>query len=271
MFNLMRNSIIQTDNIIVKDNSLQFNYKIQIPSVENSVRAEEIYISIGSLIKTIFEAKQIRKERKLSIIIDKCEKGIYKSVAEVLKDFDSVMININKNVSIKEAITQKTKKTMGVFVKFWVVLVIVLVAYALYKNYITQVSQTYLNKEIHTIGTVNLEEPVESTNPVQKFITKSIYINNSVAKPTFIEEIISALTPENKELKTDYSEEGFQVYTTKYGDCLSVICYKKYKSIKNVDFIAQYNNIQNKHLIYVNQNIILPTEEFIKSQQTRLK
>ncbi len=267
--NIIKYSMIQPDNIAIYKNSLLFNYKLILPDNSEIIEDKKIYNSIKILLKVVFSDREIQKNSKLNIIYDKAEKGIYSSIGEILKDLDDLIENLNREVDIKLVIQEKKKKIMLFVGKIFAIVVVFLALYMIYNEFFKDDLKNSIYTPVMYIGNVPVnvvEEETTSPNDV-------IYVDNrptefpteAVTEPA-TEPYIPPTTeifiePEEETHSTEPEEE---IYLVKKGDTIFGICFRKYKNTKYISFIAEYNNLSDKNLIEVGQEIKLPSEEYIK-------
>ena len=271
---IVRYSIIQPDNITIQNNSISFNYKLQFPENEITVKEKDVYNSAKNLLEAIFTKEQIQKNSKLCIIYDKCLKNIYTSIGEILKDLEDIMTELQKEISLKTIFEEKKKKYLALVLKIFEVAVIILALYMLYENFIKDDS---ISSSVHTpitaIGNVSLnsdkkEQQTETSDNV-------VYIDNNkiqeIEKETEKETEIF-IEPETKDIsqeeilqeETKQTEYKDEIYTVKQGDTMYSICLRYYKNSKYMDFIVKYNNISDKNIINIGQQIKIPSLEYIE-------
>lgn len=271
--NIVKYSMIQLDNIAIYKNSLLFNYKLVLPDNSEVIKDKKIYNSIKILLKAVFSDKEIQKTSGLNIIYDKAEKEIYSSIGEILKDLDDLIESLNREVDIKLVIQEKKKKIKLFIGKIFAIIVVLLALYMIYNEFFKDDLKNSIYTPVAYIGNVPVNDAVEeeTTSP-----SDVIYVDNRPTEfptETVTEPVTEPATepyiPPATEIFTEPEEETHiedkeEIYVVKNGDTIFGICLRKYKNTKYISFIADYNNLSDRNLIDIGQEIKLPSEEYIE-------
>lgn len=268
---IIRTSVINHENIVVVDNSVHFNFRIFYMGGDSKYTEEGVYIEIGNLLKIVFSPAELKSENKLQIIAEKCNKNIYKSVAEVIRDIEDAAGAIDKEKSLKTRMLEKKRKMHGLFMKAVAACMALVILYTAYDYYKKQTAQVFLHDNKDTFGSVNIKGNTNDNDEIENIV---IEVNDTNKLNEADDKYSQPEQPEPEKVdlnmqKADESGNAPQgtvdVYIVSAGDTLYFICLEKYKDASYIDAVAKYNGIENSNLLYVGQTIKLPPAEELRS------
>lgn len=259
---IIRTSVINHENIVVADNSVHFNFRIFYMGGDSRYTEEGVYIEIGNLLKIIFSPAEIKSENKLQIIAEKCDKNIYKSAAEVIRDIEDAAGAIDKEKSLKTRMLEKKRKMHGLFMKAAAACMALVILYTAYDYYKKQTAQVFLHDNKDTFGSVNITGNTNDNDEIENTV---IEVNDINKLNEADDKYSQPEQPENVDLNTQKADESgnepqgtVDEYMVLADDTLYFICLEKYKDVSYIDAVAKYNGIENSNLLYVGQIIKLP-------------
>ncbi len=250
---VMRRSILEPSNIIVSNNDFYFNYLLSVPN-SRSVSEKEIYSGVRGLFESCFTEKEISSDIKLSIIMEKCEKGVYASVSETMKDLVDALNATEEEITMALLADRKKKlkKTVANSVIAVSLISLLVSIFALYRIYRTEIK--FNGDVVETIGTLTLNkrEETDKVNIVNIEALGDIVTPEPNPSPRPTPSPAPTPSPGGSSFKEDY------IYKIIYRDTLSHISLKFYKSLKYINPLAKYNNISNVDLIYTDTTMKIP-------------
>ena len=262
-------TVLAPTNIILRNNIISFNYQLKIPPREYK---KCVYEAIWQLENTLFLTHEIQKYSSLNRISDKCQKEIYHSIGEVLRDLEEVSKALDKDESLKNLLLAKKDKLMDRALKVFTVIIILAFLYVLYTKYLNNELGTALYSDVEAIGTVTISEEAKEGKRINT--QETIYIDNakkeqSIVTPPALEvkketKIEKEKKEEPKEEEKTKEEELLTTYTVQKGDTLNGLCYRFYGNINFVDFVSTYNKMESKDLLHIGQEIKFPMVETIE-------
>lgn len=263
---ILRKSILSPQNLMVDEGAVYFNYCLCPNTNKEVIDEDSIFKSIGNIINDIFKKDELANEKKLSIILEKCEKGLYLSMGELIKDLEDLSGAIEKEESLKTIILEKKKKFEKYILRAFVLCIVFGVAFVLYENYISKSTSAFLYKDVEQIGTVNVnknsgfdgERENISVRVTEKEEDRELETNNIFNETNVSTTEQKVVTDEEKDQDKALGTEKYEV---KENDTLYAICLKAYKDIKYIDALAKYNNISADDTIYPGDFIDIPEKE----------
>lgn len=260
--NIVKANILNVSNIVYEENELAINYKFLITS--GDIESEQIiYTQLKNTIDELFSSNEISKNVKLKIISEKCDKGLYHSFGEVLKDLEELSVQIDHDKDLKGIILEKKNRWKDTFKK--IALAVLLIATFLYGyDYFMEKSNSYnVYNDLGDIGNVPISG-VSST----KDEDIAVYINSTITETVKPEnlEIKDLDTEQLEELPQQNNDETINLdnvldskdYNVLSGDNLTLIVTREYGDTSLLDEVIRINNVTNPHLIYPDQKIKLP-------------
>lgn len=258
---IIKNTIVQPQNIILDENALFFNYRIDIQNteLENKLTGKDIFQGLGALLYIFFSETELQTEKGLFIIAEKCKKGIYGAIGEVMKDIQDVSGAMDKEAALKKALEQKKRYVQRIFLKVFFVFIVIIAASMLYKKFIANSIDTFLYNDVKQIGQVAVDEENDKEENRE---------NTTVTIQPIIEEKPKELPdvqPE-QDIKFELQEpiielEEDEIYTIKVNDTLNTIAISYYNDKKYANALAEYNGIKNKNIINPGKTLKLPSKE----------
>ncbi len=280
--NVLKANVLHWENILFNDNLVGFNYRFFADEADKS-QNNAVYNYFKVIMHQLFREEEIEKNSKLKIIVEKCEKDIYHSFGEVLKDLQDVLASIDKGKDLKTIAEEKKKKLQAIFSKAVVVLVAVTVGIVTYERFLQNNKETTVYNEVEKIGTVDVIEKKEvSLSEDNVFIpakteekTEEILPETSTAVKD--EKERTKETDEspkdgteaekkvedrgNAETKASQPQQAYKSYYVKNNENLTNIVKQEYGSADMLKTVMEFNGITNGNIIRVGQEIKLPIME----------
>jgi len=276
--NILKASMLNPENIIFNENTINFNYRIFIDGDVESINDENnIYNSFCKLFRFFFNDFEIEKNSKLQIIPEKCNKNLYTSLGAVIRDLESVSKAIDKDEKLKNLFNEKKKKYSSLAVKISTVLVIGIMIFIIFKQIYENNEEATVYNDVEQIGNVDIESEsvfetesdvnifIENENETEvydEFYTGNETISESDTENNLNEVFETEYENSTEELSIEETSEEIyvdeKVYIVKKNDNLTAIVKKEYGSDKYVKEICEYNGIKNGNAIEVGQVIKLP-------------
>lgn len=254
---IVRASMLQPNNIIISENAVFFNFCLIGKPYGDVFTEKDIFIQIGKLIEEIISEQEKKAEKKLSILIDKCQKGLYESIGEVIRDLNDASGALYREANFKTLVAKKKKSFQRLSSKLLTVAIVISTIVIFYKNFIKNSQSAFLVQYVEKIGTVNLADDSEESGEIRS--DKTIYIK----KP--IDQYEQVIANANESTAAVLYDDKIEEYVVKKNDSLNKICLLKYKDVKYIDSLAKYNDIKNKNLIYTGQVLKLPANEVLEA------
>lgn len=158
--NVLKANVLHWENILFNDNLVGFNYRFFADEADKS-QNDAVYNYFKIIMHQLFREEEIEKNSRLKIIVEKCEKDIYHSFGEVLKDLQDVLVSIDKGKDLKTIAEEKKKKLQAIFSKVVMGLVVVTVGIVAYERFIEDNKEATVYNEVEKIGTVEVIEKKE--------------------------------------------------------------------------------------------------------------
>ncbi len=206
-------------------------------------KSENRYKEYLSDIIMLFEAKLSKyKAEKLKIVADECRYGIFDSLIDIAYQVKQIRLSEQEGYFKRiEPYTIRVKRILLFLIK--VALVVFMIYYGI--KFFSSSSSSSL-QTTKFIGSYAVNEASEAV-----LIDKNIVFNY----PEYERKHKAKNEPKKKSVPVD---DGFTVYVVKKGDTLHKISTMTYGTPKYINFIAEYNGIEDKNLISPNQMIKLP-------------
>ncbi|MDD3569606.1 MAG: hypothetical protein PHY44_00695 [Lachnospiraceae bacterium] len=279
--NVLKANVLHWENILFNDNLVGFNYRFFAEEADKS-QNDTVYNYFKIIMNQLFREDEIEKNIKLKIIVEKCEKDIYHSFGEVLKDLQDVLTSIDKTKDLKTIAEEKKKKFQAFFSKAVVVLVAVTVGIVAYERFIQDNKAATVYNEVEKIGTVDVVEKKEL--PIAE---ENVFIpaNSEEKTGEILPETSTEAKGEQESSKEEAEkpEEGgeqnplddtskpatnetqpqqaYKSHYVKNNENLTKIVKAEYGSTDMLKTVMEYNGITNANIIRVGQEIKLPIIE----------
>ncbi|NLK38423.1 MAG: LysM peptidoglycan-binding domain-containing protein [Epulopiscium sp.] len=277
--NVLKANVLQWENILFNDNVVGFNYRFFADEADKSQNSA-VYNYFKIIMYQLFREEEIEKNPKLKIIVEKCEKDIYHSFGEVLKDLQDVLVSIDKDKDLKTIAEEKKKKLQAIFSKAMVVLVAVAVGIVTYERFLEDNKETTVYNEVDKIGTVDViekkelpisednvfipanseeetEEILPETSPEEKDEKESV--KEAAESPKDDEEIEKPIEDSNNAAKEESQPQPeYKIHYVTNNENLTKIVRQEYGSDDMLKTVMEFNGITNGNIIRVGQQIKLP-------------
>jgi len=160
---ILKIALTDLDNINVHpDGFVYFNYLLKTEHFNGPMEPARVYFGIAQIIETIFDKDLTSKNgQKLQIIIEKCNKNLYHTLPEIIKDVEEIDTS-SFFTRIKKKLQTKYPKALKILKDASFVAMAFLALFFIYNKYIGPATQQTLNsqKPVTKIGDiVIIEEP----------------------------------------------------------------------------------------------------------------
>ena len=254
--------MLQYQNIMIQNYTILFNYQLLVLPEQQECNC---FGALEQTMKVLFTNEECKSIPKLLIVVQKCQKRIYQSLGEMIKDLQDVLGATEKQKSMEQYIVEKRKYNRKKWLIVLIVIVFIVVISTIYNKY-KNIDDTFLYTPLEKIG--NVELITEQENHMGQ-TDEHINVKQK-------QQITSQQTEfQQTEQYTDIQKEQLQeteesrTYTVKTGDNLIKICLQYYGDGDYAQSLADYNNIKNVNIIYTKQILTLPPKS--KLQKMPLK
>lgn len=266
-----KTTALHAQNIICSADDIRFNFRF-FDMEEDLTEKSKMYAQIYRLSQVIFKKQEIEKNADLRIVLDKCQKGVYRSFGEVLKDLEYVEASEEKERDARIILKEKKAKLYQKL-RYGTVL---LVAVALLSYGYQKWKESKKNEAVYVaqngIGTVNVYETMQPevidittiTTPDTSAQTvfaqeESQNTQETTLQATPIQNIDTSAETEKTWL-VDENGVRYQMYVVQKNEYLVEIAQAFYSdySYNDVLRIAEYNDLQNMDVLHTGQEIKLP-------------
>ena len=247
--------MLQYHNIVIQNHTIFFNYQLLLLPEEKEISC---FAALEQTMQILFTTAERKSMPKLQIVADKCQKRLYTSLGEMIKELQETSGAVEKEKNIQAYIAQKKKDFRKRMVSMFSIVIIISVFYMAYNAYKKNTEDTFLYTTLESMGTVSIVSEQQShREQTDTFVEVS---QKQTQKITAEQEI------EQQEIPQPQQSMQNNTYVVKAGDNLSRICLKVYQEIQYLQSLANYNNIKNINLIYPGQVLLIPPKEkLIKS------
>lgn len=255
-------------NIVCGTDDIQLNFQF-FAIEEDLTEKSRMYTQIDALSRIIFKKQELEKNADLRIVSDKCQKGVYRSLGEVLKDLEYVEAAEEKERDARTILQEKKAKLSQKLRYGTVILVVVaLASYGYQKWSESQEKQsTYVAQ--NGIGTVNVYENIQpevidiTTIPTP---TQTVFAQGDTMDDT---QDVEEVMPQNTQSQNTESDQAwlvdengirYQIHVVQKNEYLVEIAEAFYSdySYSDVLRIAEYNDLDNISVLRTGQEIKLP-------------
>lgn len=250
--------MLQYTNIIVQNNTIYFNYQLLILPEQKQINCFE---ALEQTMKVLFTNEEVKSMPKLLIVMQKCQKKIYQSLGEVIKDLQDVSGAVEKQKSVQAYITEKRKKNKKKFAIFLGFLAAVGMVYIIYNTYKKNTEDTFLYTELKQLGTVEI---VTQKQQEQKQDI-AVEVTQKQQQTQLPEHLQTEQTQTTQAIQTEKN----RTYVVKAGNHLTMICMQYYGDIGYLQSLADYNHITDINFIYTGQVLTLPPKEQLQKIPVR--
>lgn len=279
--NVLKANVLHWENILFEENRIDFNYRFFAEGMDKSQK-KEVFFVFETLLQHLFHQDELENNSKLHIVLEKCQKQIYHSFGEVLKDLQDVLTSMDEEKDLKTLALEKKKKLQKNITQAFMILVAITAGFVVYQKFAKDTKDTTVYSDVEKIGTVQLVEPdkkseiqdnvyipkeeVSSTEQPEDEADKN---TESLQEPTNNSEENKENTKvtEAKEAKEDTAKEAspetepkqeYKIYYVKKNDSITKIVRQEYGSDDMVQEVIRLNGIKNGSIIYRGQAIKLP-------------
>lgn len=259
-----KTTALEPQNIICSVDDIRFNFRFFLIE-EDLTEKSRMYTRIDTLSQVIFKKQEIEKNADLRIVSDKCQKGVYRSLGEVLKDLEYVEAAEEKERDARTILQEKKEKLYQKLRYGTVILVaIALASYGYQKWSESKKAQTTYVAQ-NGIGTVNVYETMQpEVIDITTIATPAPYVEEMTPEDEQTPETDTNETQKTQETDTEWlvDENGvrYQIYVVQPNEYLVEIAQAFYSdySYNDVLRIAEYNDLQNISVLHTGQEIKLP-------------
>lgn len=248
------------ENINVENiSNISFNYIFYSPDILND---DSSFIKeqkdVANLLKLVFKDLP-----GYNIIIEKCTKGVYSSVYEIITDLKSVENALSSTSELKHQRKQKLKVFMSKAKKVSLAAILcIVVIYVLY-NFFNK-SPVNEGTEVAPVTNIGDVELPEESNVIidEKDSTSN---NNEIINTTLKITHPTVVEPNPEPVKSiDEAEELKDTkYVVKPNDDLSKICEYFYHDSSYYYRLGIYNNIKDFNIIRLGTELIIPEKSIL--------
>lgn len=175
--NVVKTNALHIENINFDDNSISLNYRFFSVETEPE-NNEQVFMSFDRLLNSIFSSDEIKADNRLVIISEKCNKGIYHSFGEVMKDLEDAEKVVDEKANRKEALKAKKNQMRGLMGKIFVVLVAVAAVVVLIDTLTANKAVTNIYNDLTKIGSTYISEKDESVTYEDVYISTDDVTDN---------------------------------------------------------------------------------------------
>lgn len=254
-------------NIICNADNIQLNFRF-FAVEEDLTEKSRMYTKIDALSQIIFTKQEMEKNADLRIVSDKCQKGVYRSLGEVLKDLEYVEAAEEKERDARTVLQEKKAKLYQKLRYGTVILVAVALASYGYQKWNENKDNQANYVAQNGIGTVNVYDNIQPE--IIDITTLATPAQTVFAREDDMEEVTQEAQSQNTESETEQEAAGewlvdedgvrYQIHVVQRNEYLVEIAQAFYSdySYRDVLRIAEYNDLQNMSTLYTGQEIKLP-------------
>lgn len=248
--------MLQYHNIVIQNHTIFFNYQLLLLPEEKEISP---FAALEQTMQILFTAAERKSMPKLQIIAEKCQKRLYQSLGEMIKELREASGAVEKEKNIQHYMAQRRKALRQKIAGLFFVVLIISIFYIAYDAYKKHTEDTFLYAELENMGTV----PIVSQQQSHKEKRDTFVEVKQKEQPPAYEE---NLQPQ-KEQETP--QQPPDTYVVKAGDNLTRICMQLYQDTAYLQSFAAYNHIENIHLIRPGQVLsVPPKQELQKNTKT---
>ena len=242
--------MLQYHNIVIQNHTIFFNYQLLLLPEEKEISC---FAALEQTMQILFTTAERKSMPKLQIVADKCQKRLYTSLGEMIKELQETSGAVEKEKNIQAYIVQEKKDFRKRMVSMFSIVIIISAFYMAYNAYKKNTEDTFLYTTLESMGTVSIVSEQQShREQTDTFVEVS---QKQTPKITEKQEI------QQQEIPQPQQSMQNNTYVVKAGDNLSRICLKVYQEIQYLQSLANYNNIKNINLIYPGQVLLIPPKE----------
>lgn len=256
---ILQYCMLQYYNIMIQNHAIFFNYQLLLLPDQKEYNC---FSALEQTMKVIFTNEELKSIPKLLIVMQKCEKRLYQSLAEVIKDLQNVSGAVEKEKSIQHYIAQKRKNNRKKIMTVFVFLAVLGMIYKVYDYYTKSTEDAFLYTELEKIGTVEIASQAGHTQQ------QDMVVEVKQKQQPFVAEPPAYQAPPIEQPETEQPEQA-KTYVVQKGNHLTYICLKYYNDIGYLQSLADYNHIANINLIYTGQVLTLPPKEQLQKIPVR--
>lgn len=271
---LMKATALFGENIVLEANQLSFNFRFYAD--RGTLEQEEtVYRNLGELLAVFFTQKERENYTGLRLMEEKCKKGIYTSLGQVLQDVSRIFTSMDKTQEMKLKLKEKKQNVKKTMLTIGFALLMIAAVIYFYTHYISSDVEEALYSDVERIGTVNVDG-VDWEDGTYVYIDNYEDMRLWNAYTEDLNALIQDESEEEDGSEEDESErereeerdfpEGMNykpsnkdtIYTVKGEDNLSQIVFEEYGTTEYVEEIRKLNGIGEDGIIQPGQKIILP-------------
>jgi len=242
--------MLQYQNIMIQNYTILFNYQLLVFPEQYECNC---FGALEQTMKVLFTNEEYKSIPKLLIVVQKCQKRIYQSLGEMIKDLQDVLGAEQKQKSMEQYVVEKRKYNRKKWLIVLILIAFILLIAMIYRKY-QNIDDTFLYTHLEQIG--NVEIITEQKNHIQQ-INEDIHVTQKQQVPQQIEFQQTEQYEDVQQEPLQKAEES-KTYTVKAGDNLIMICFQYYGDGGYAQSLADYNNIKNVNIIYTKQILTLP-------------
>lgn len=289
--NLVKTMLLQGENIVVNENLISLNCKFTVLESMADYKVQ-VYLSFGKLMTFFFTESEFEKYSILKVILSKCEKGIYHSFGEVLKDMETIFHAIDKDKDLKLLLVEKKEKSKKLVSRLLTVVVLLAACWVVYLKLHDSNVDNATYTDVDEIGTVEIgekqpeKEADDSSEDENYVFIENVTAKNEEPEAATIDEALpvdepgtatideaipvdeseaeaaadSENQPPQDNLFQDENGGWYKIYVVKKQDYVSKIVADEYgtSDAALVKRVLAYNKMENGNLIFTGQEIRLP-------------
>lgn len=291
--NVVKTNALHIENINFDDNSISLNYRFFSVETEPE-NNEQVFLAFDRLLNSIFRGDEIKADNRLVIISEKCNKGIYHSFGEVMKDLEDAEKVVDEKASKKEALKAKKNQMRALMGRIFVVLVAVAAVVVLIETLTENKAVTNIYNDLTKIGSTYISEKDESVTYEDVYISTDGVTDNdngdatdatvdAVVEDATVEEVVEpevtetaveeVVEPVEEPVEETVAETTvsyvyvdpnlfYDVHTIQQGESLMAIVRDYYGDLEYYDEVIAFNTIENPSLIKYGFQLKLPIFEY---------
>lgn len=250
---LIRCSLAQAGNIVLRENAPCFNFRLLPLSPEQEADDARVFRLLGLLLQQLFTPYQLRRSQQLRIVFEKCDRNVYHSVGEMLRDLQSADDAPGEEKTFAAAIAARGARLRRLLPRLTALGCLLAVLFL----------------AAHFLGNTSPEEPPAEEKTAQIGTLSVAETPQEPAERPIIE--VGAL-PEPQDAPDAESDappsllQSETTYQIVLGDTLREIAVAQYGSAAYVDALAAFNGLRNKDLILTGASLRLPPKEALDPQ-----